>query len=101
MLGRFICVRLLQPHGLEPTKLLCPWDSPGKNTGLPCPPPGDLPDPGSELVFPMSPALWADSFTAEYLTPNRIRMILFPYLKTQQTILATSNSVLRELAHEN
>ena len=27
-------------------------------TGLPCPPPGDLPDPGTE---PMSPALQADS----------------------------------------
>ena len=24
----------LQPHGLWPTRLLCPWDSPGKNTGL-------------------------------------------------------------------
>ena len=22
-----------QPHGLQPTRLLCPWDSPGKNTG--------------------------------------------------------------------
>ena len=37
---------------MQPTRLLCPWDSPGKNTGvkkikehwsgLPCPPPGDL-----------------------------------------------------------
>ena len=26
----------LQPHGLQPTRLLCPWDSPGKNTGLGC-----------------------------------------------------------------
>ena len=26
----------LQPHGLQPTRLLCPWDSPGKNTGLWC-----------------------------------------------------------------
>ena len=26
----------LQPHGLEPAKLLCPWDSPGKNTGVGC-----------------------------------------------------------------
>ena len=25
-----------QPHGLEPTRLLCPWDSPGKNTGVGC-----------------------------------------------------------------
>ena len=29
-------VRLLQPHGLQPTRLLCPWDSPGKNTGVDC-----------------------------------------------------------------
>ena len=24
----------LQPHGLQPTRLLCPWDSPGQNTGV-------------------------------------------------------------------
>jgi len=23
----------LQPHGLQPTRLLCPWNSPGRNTG--------------------------------------------------------------------
>ena len=26
----------LQPHGLQPTRLLCPWDSLGKNTGVGC-----------------------------------------------------------------
>ena len=26
----------LRPHRLQPTRLLCPWDSPGKNTGLGC-----------------------------------------------------------------
>ena len=26
----------LQLHGREPTRLLCPWDFPGKNTGLGC-----------------------------------------------------------------
>ena len=26
----------LQPHGLQPTRLLCPWNSPGKNTGVGC-----------------------------------------------------------------
>ena len=26
----------VQPHGLQPTRLLCPWDSPGKNTGVGC-----------------------------------------------------------------
>ena len=24
------------PHGLQPSRLLCPWDSPGKNTGVGC-----------------------------------------------------------------
>ena len=26
----------LQPHGLQPTRLLCPCNSPGKNTGVAC-----------------------------------------------------------------
>ena len=26
----------LQPHGLEPTRLLCPWNSPGQNTRVGC-----------------------------------------------------------------
>ena len=25
-----------QPHELQPAKLLCPWDFPGKNTGVGC-----------------------------------------------------------------
>ena len=25
-----------RPHGLQPTRLLCPWDSPGKHTGVGC-----------------------------------------------------------------
>ena len=26
----------LPPHGLQPTRLLCPWDFPGKSTGVGC-----------------------------------------------------------------
>ena len=38
----------LRPHALWPTRLLCPWNFPGQNTGLlPFPSPGDLPNPGS------------------------------------------------------
>ena len=50
---------------MEPTRLLCPWDVPSKNTGvgLPCPPPGDLPDPGTEPASLMSPALAGGFFT--------------------------------------
>ena len=24
----------LRPHGLQPARLLCPWDAPGKDTGV-------------------------------------------------------------------
>ena len=30
------CLTLLRPHRLQPTRLLCAWDSPGKNTGVGC-----------------------------------------------------------------
>ena len=47
------------------TRLLCPWDSPGKNTGVGCPFPfGDLPDPG---VKPAPPPLQADSLPPSHL----------------------------------
>ena len=26
----------LRPHGLQPVRILCPWNSPGKNTGVGC-----------------------------------------------------------------
>ena len=47
-----------------PGRLLCPWDSSGKNwSGLPFPSPGDLPDPGMELVSFMSLASAGRFFT--------------------------------------
>ena len=30
------CPTPCDPHGLKPTRLLCPWDSPGKNTRVGC-----------------------------------------------------------------
>ena len=30
------CVQLLVVHGLQPARLLCPWDSLGNNTGVGC-----------------------------------------------------------------
>ena len=54
----------LQPHGLQPARLLCPWGFSRQEywSGLPCPPPGDLPNPGIE---PRSPALHVDSLPSE------------------------------------
>ena len=36
LLSRFSRVRPVQPHRRKPTRLPCPWDSPGKNTGVGC-----------------------------------------------------------------
>ena len=64
----------LQPHRLQPTRLLCPWDSPGKNTGescwLPRPPPRDLPNPGIEPESLTSPALAGGFFTVNSGKPS-------------------------------
>ena len=41
----------LRPHELQPARLLCPWNSPGKNTGVDCrfPLQGIFPTQGSNL----------------------------------------------------
>ena len=56
---------ILQPHGLQPTGLLCPWVFSRQEywSGLPCPPPWDLPNPGIEPRSLMSPALAGQFFT--------------------------------------
>ena len=47
-------------------------------SGLPCPPPGDPPDPAVKLTSPAAPALQADSCTAEQLwKPNLLSCICF------------------------
>ena len=53
----------------QPTRLLCPWDSPGENTGVGChfPSPGDLPDPVTEPA-----RIAADSLTSELLGKHAI-----------------------------
>ena len=51
-------------HGLQSARLLCSWGFSRQEywRGLPCHPPGDLPNPGIE---PRSPALQVDSFPSE------------------------------------
>ena len=34
--SRLVMSNSLQPHGLEPARLPCPWNSPGRNTGVDC-----------------------------------------------------------------
>ena len=49
----------------QPTRLLCPWDSPGKNTGVGCHFPLQGIFPGFKHASPMSPALPGILFTSE------------------------------------
>ena len=51
-------------HGLWPARLLCPWGFSRQEywSGLPCPSPGDLPNPGIES---RSPALQVDYLPSE------------------------------------
>ena len=65
----------LQHHGLQPARLLCPRNSPGRNTTVPFPSLGDLPDPGIE---PRSPTLQADALPSE--PPGKPKMIIRNYV---------------------
>ena len=58
------CPILCDPMDCSPARLLCPWGFSRQEywSGLPCPPPGDLPNPGTE---PRSPALQVDSLPSE------------------------------------
>ena len=66
-------------HGLWPARLLCPWNSPGKNTGVGGHSllQGDLPNPG---INPRSPALQAGSLPSE--PPGKPRK--YPCVKVAQ-----------------
>ena len=66
MLSRSVMSNSLQPHGLQPTRLLCPWRFSGKNTGVDC---HALPNPGIE---PRSLALQADSLPSQHQGSPRI-----------------------------
>ena len=47
-----LCLTLSDP--MDCSRLLCPWDYPGKNT---FPLPGNLPNLGTEPISPVPPAL--------------------------------------------
>ena len=56
-------------------------------SGLPCPPSGNLPNPGIETMSPVSPALQADSSLAE--PPGRPLLSSTPYWKQQPRVRFT------------
>jgi len=60
------CRTICNPMNCSPVaRLLCPWGFSRQEywSGLPCSPPGHLPDPGIELTSLMSPAFSGKVFT--------------------------------------
>ena len=66
----------LWPHGLQPTRLLCPWGffRQGSCSSFPCPPPGDLPNPG---IKSRSSALQVDTSPSE--PPGKLPIVITSY----------------------
>ena len=64
VLSHSVVSNSLRSHGLQPTRLLCPWGSSRQEywSGLPCPLPRDLPKPG---IKTRSPTLQVDSLPSE------------------------------------
>ena len=60
VLSRSVMSNSLQPHELQPTSFFCPWRFSRQEycSGLPFPPPGDLPNPEIKLS---SPSVQVDS----------------------------------------
>ena len=75
------CLTLCKPHGLQPSMLLFPWGFSRQEywSRLPCPPPGDLPDPVIKLG---SSALEVDSLPAEL--PGKPLIILLASFNAQR-----------------
>ena len=67
-------------HGPQSTRLLCPWGFSRQEywSGLPCPPPGNLPNPG---IKPRFPKLQADSLLELYA------FILFEFISMSRHYL--------------
>ena len=88
---KYVCVlvpshvRLFQPHELQPTRLLYPWNFPGKNPGVGCHflLQGIFPTQGPNPSL-ASPALPGGFFSTVPLVPNRYLLSSFSRLKKKK-----------------
>ena len=91
----------VRPYGLWPTRLLCPWNSPGKNTGVGCHAllQRIFPTQGSNPKSLMSPALLAGSLplplgNPRVFTASQIFILyLSVYIAMLQIVIKVSDLV--------
>ena len=98
-LSHWIMSNSLQPYGLQPARLLCSWNSPGKNTGASCHflLQGIFPDPGIEPTFLASPALAGRFFTTEH--PGKPCSLRIFVDKHYQYIFQLFDEIMQYLVH--
>ena len=77
----------VQPYGLQPTRFLYPWDSPGKNTGVGC----------QALLQGIPPPCIAGGFFTHWATWEALKNIILCEISHNLQCIQTS-SVLR--AHQ-
>ena len=86
----------LRPHGLQPARLLYPWRFSRQEywSGLPFPPPGDVPNSG---IKPRSPTLQVDSLSSEPPgMPNKFSQIgEFKNMESRKNEYLMSNEVFK------
>ena len=86
----YICVLShvrLFPWTVGSTRLFCSWNCPGKNTRVGCHLllPGNLPNPATELVSPVSPALAGEFCPTE--SPGKPNIYIHLHANTSATPL--------------
>ena len=77
------------PHGLQPTRLLRPWDSPGKNTGVGC----HILWGSPILAFPLMLILEKGEFSLETRPSKGVKAWVFP-IYVISTFLTYKSNIL-------
>ena len=86
MLSHSVVSNSLRSVGLQSSMLLCPWRFSKQEywSWLPCPPPGDLPDPG---IKPGSPAWQVDSLPPSKLVKVFLSLLSIESLNSPEWLL--------------
>ena len=101
-------------HGLQPTRILCPWDFPGKSTGVGCHclllwasrlldttimvSAGLIPSNSCEEEFVPGSSPW---LVVGHLLPGSLHDVLSVYLSASKLILSVKTPVMSFRAHVN
>ena len=93
--SRSIMSECMWPHGLEPTRLLYPWNSPGKNTGVGCCAllQGIFPTQGSNLsLMHFRQILYRLSYQGTFIIVEHTELnVFFKYSQVQVLIWHSSS----------